>query len=65
VSAAKLVIRQVRSANGADRRQLATLRALGLGRIGRTAERPDTAIVRGQLRTVRHLVEIEEVPAAR
>lgn len=61
MSTAKIRVRQVRSANGASRRQLETLRALGLGRIGRATERPLSPAVRGQIEAIRHLVEVEEV----
>jgi large subunit ribosomal protein L30 len=54
-----LRIKQVRSLNGASRKQRETLRSLGLGRIGKTVERPDEPNVRGQLRAVGHLVEVE------
>ena len=50
---------QVRSANGASPRQRETLRSLRLGRIGRTVERSDSPQLRGMLRTVGHLVEVE------
>jgi large subunit ribosomal protein L30 len=53
-------IRQVRSANRIKPNQRATLRALGLGRIGSSAERNDTPQLRGQLRVVAHLVEVEK-----
>jgi large subunit ribosomal protein L30 len=56
----KLLIRQVRSPNGASRKQRETLRTLGLGRIGKSTERPDGAALRGQLDAVGHLVEVEE-----
>ena len=55
-----LRITQVRSQIGETRRHRGTLRALGLGRIGRAVERPDSAETRGMLRIVRHLVRIEE-----
>jgi len=55
-----LRITQCRSANGANPRQRETLRTLGLGRIGRRVERPDHPTLRGALRTVRHLVKVEE-----
>ena len=58
--AGKLVIRQVKSSNGSNRRQLDTLRTLGLGRIGKKTERPDDVNVRGQLAAVRHLVEVSD-----
>jgi large subunit ribosomal protein L30 len=53
-------ITQVRSANGASPRQRATLRSLRLSRIGRTVERSDSPQLRGMLRKVEHLVEVEE-----
>ena len=56
----KLKLTQVKSANGASARQRDTLRTLGLGRIGRTSERPDDPAVRGQLSKVGHLVEVED-----
>jgi large subunit ribosomal protein L30 len=55
-----LTIRQIRSQNGVKPNQRATLRALGLGRVGKSVERDDNAQVRGQLRVVGHLVEVEE-----
>jgi large subunit ribosomal protein L30 len=58
--AAKLVLRQVKSPNGASRKQRESLRTLGLGRIGKTSERPDDPAVRGQLRKVAHLVEVSD-----
>jgi large subunit ribosomal protein L30 len=57
---AKLKLRQTRSAIGQSQRHRGTLRALGLGKIGRTAEQEDTPVLQGMLRKVRHLVEIEE-----
>jgi large subunit ribosomal protein L30 len=58
--AGKLRITQCRSANGANPRQRDTLRTLGLGRIGRSVERPDDPSVRGALRTVQHLVKVDD-----
>jgi len=51
-------IRQVRSTNGSNPKQKATLRALGLGRIGKAVERKDSPQLQGQLRVVSHLVEV-------
>ena len=53
-------ITQFKSKNGSDARQLATLRSLGLRRIGHTVEVADTPQSRGMLHRVRHLVRIEE-----
>jgi large subunit ribosomal protein L30 len=54
-----LTIKQVRSANGSNPSQKATLRALGLGRIGRSVERKDSPQLKGQIRVVSHLVEVD------
>ena len=55
----KLRITQLRSANGANPKQRDTLRTLGLGRIGRSVERPDDPTVRGAIATVSHLVKVD------
>ena len=57
---AKLRITQTRSQIGQTQRHRGTLRALGLGRIGRSVERTDSPETLGMLRKVRHLVRIEE-----
>ena len=51
-------IEQVRSANGTNPDQKATLAALGLGRIGKSVELKDSPQLQGQIRVVSHLVEI-------
>ena len=56
----KLKITQTRSQIGETRKHRGTLRALGLGKIGRSVEREDTPETLGMLRKVRHLVRIEE-----
>jgi large subunit ribosomal protein L30 len=53
-------ITQVRSSIGQSQRHRGTLRALGLGRIGRTVEQTESPQLAGMLRKVRHLVRIEE-----
>jgi large subunit ribosomal protein L30 len=58
--AGTLRITQFKSANGANPRQRDTLRTLGLGKIGRSTERPDDPAVRGAIQTVRHLVRVQE-----
>jgi large subunit ribosomal protein L30 len=55
-----LKVTQRRSRNGCDRRQLDTLRSLGLRRIGQTVELADTPQARGMIHKVRHLVEVQE-----
>jgi large subunit ribosomal protein L30 len=56
---AKLRITQTRSAIGQSPKHRGTLRALGLGRIGRTAEHAESPQLAGMLRKVRHLVRID------
>ena len=56
----KVKITQVRSAIGQTQKHRGTLRALGLGRIGRSTEREESPQLAGMLRKVRHLVRIEE-----
>jgi large subunit ribosomal protein L30 len=55
-----LKVTQRKSRNGSDKRQLDTLRSIGLRRIGHTVEVNDTPQMRGMLHKVRHLVEVSE-----
>jgi large subunit ribosomal protein L30 len=55
-----LAITQVKSSNGANRRQRDTLRSIGLRKIGHTVEKPDSPQLRGMVQAVRHLVSVEE-----
>jgi large subunit ribosomal protein L30 len=57
---AKLRLTQVRSQIGQSERHRGTLRALGLGRIGKTNEIDASPVLAGMLRKVRHLVHVEE-----
>jgi large subunit ribosomal protein L30 len=52
-------ITQVRSGVSQSHRHLGTLRALGLGKIGRTVEHQDSPELRGMLRHVSHLVRVD------
>ena len=56
----KVRVTQVRSTAGQSERHRGTLRALGLGRIGRTSEHESSPHVAGMLRKVSHLVRVEE-----
>ncbi|MGI8430023.1 MAG: 50S ribosomal protein L30 [Solirubrobacteraceae bacterium] len=55
-----LRVTQRKSRNGADKRQLDTLRSLGLRKIGHTVEHSDSPQVRGMIHKVRHIVEVNE-----
>jgi large subunit ribosomal protein L30 len=57
---ATLRITQVRSKIGQSERHRGTLRALGLGKIGRSVEKVESPELAGMLRRVRHLVKVEE-----
>ena len=57
---AKLRITQRRSRNGVSPSQRATLRSLGLRRIGHSVEHDDNPQLRGMVHRVRHLVDVEE-----
>jgi large subunit ribosomal protein L30 len=52
-------ITQVRSAVGQSGRHHGTLRALGLGKIGKSVEQSDSPQLRGMLRQVAHLVRVD------
>ena len=56
---AKLKITQTRSSIGQSTKHRGTLRALGLGKIGRTAEHTESPQLAGMLRKVRHLVKVD------
>ncbi len=53
-------VTQRKSRNGCDKRQLDTLRSLGLRRINQSVEHEDTPQIRGMIHKVRHLVEVSE-----
>ena len=60
--AGKLRVTQTRSTISHIARNRATIRALGLDRIGDTVEVPDNEATRGMVRAVRFLVTVEELP---
>ena len=55
----RVLVTQTRSQIGQSQRHRGTLRALGLGKIGRTAEHQEGPVLAGMLRKVRHLVKVE------
>jgi len=52
-------ITQVRSSVGQTAKHRGTLRSLGLGKIGKTAEHTPSPALEGKLRHVAHLVRVE------
>jgi large subunit ribosomal protein L30 len=57
---AKIRVTQTRSKIGQSEKHRGTLRALGLGKIGRSAEHRESPQLAGMLRKVRHLVKVED-----
>ncbi len=55
-----ITVTQVRSAIGSKPKARGTLRALGLGRIGKTNTLPDRPEIRGMIARVPHLITVEE-----
>jgi large subunit ribosomal protein L30 len=53
-------VRQIRSGIGCPIEMRETLKALGLGRMHRVAERHDTKEIRGMIKKIPHLVEVVE-----
>jgi large subunit ribosomal protein L30 len=60
MSKGRIRIKQVKSEIGFARDQRATLRGLGLRRIGAESEIEDSPAVRGMINKVRHLVQVLE-----
>ncbi len=60
-SQGKLKITWVKSAIGYQKKQKATIAALGLKKLGQMIEHQDTPQIRGMVFAVRHLVQVEEV----
>ena len=57
---ADLKVTQIKSGIGTKPKHRGTLRALGLGRIGKSNTLPDRPEIRGMLARVPHLVSVEE-----
>ena len=57
---AKIVVTQVKGTIGAKPKTRGTIRALGLGRIGRSRTHEDNPVVRGMIARVPHLIEVTE-----
>jgi len=55
-----ITVRQTKSAIGEKPKTVGTLRALGLGRIGKTNTLPDRPEIRGMIRRVPHLIAVDE-----
>lgn len=58
MSKARITVRQYKSTAMADKRTIATLKSIGLGRIGKQTELPNDAATKGKLVKLNHLVEV-------
>ena len=58
---AKVKITQIKSKNGATKRQIANLESLGIHRLHQTVEVELTPVTKGMVEKVRHLVNVEEI----
>lgn len=58
---AKLKITLVKSLIGRKKDQLATVAALGLGKVNSTAEHNDTPQIRGMINKINYLLKVEEI----
>jgi large subunit ribosomal protein L30 len=59
--ASRLKVTQIKSEIGNKPNQRETLRTLGLKRIGDIVVKEDSSSLRGMVRTVAHLVQVEEI----
>ena len=57
----KLRIKYVKSAIGYNIKQKRTIKALGMRHLGDVVVQDDSAVIRGMVHKVRHLVRVEEV----
>ena len=58
---ATLKITQIKSKNGATKRQIANLESLGIHKLHQTVEVELTPVTKGMVEKVRHLVNVEEI----
>jgi large subunit ribosomal protein L30 len=57
----KLRVTYTKSSIGYHESQKATIKALGLRKLNQTVEHQDSAVIRGMIKKVSHLVSVEEV----
>ena len=58
---AKVKITQIKSKNGATKRQIANLESLGIRKLHQTVEVELTPVTKGMVEKVLHLVKVEEI----
>ena len=57
---AKIIVTQIRSKIGSDKRQKRTLEALGIKKMHNPVELNETPQIAGMINKVRHLVKVEK-----
>lgn len=57
----KIQVTYTKSTIGYNKRQKATIKALGFNKLNQTVEHDDTPVIRGMIKKVEHLVTVEEV----
>lgn len=57
----RVVVKQIRGLSGISRDVISNIRALGLGRIGKSKEFVLNPAVRGMIQRVKHLVSVTRV----
>ncbi len=60
----KLRVKYRKSAIGYAQNQKDTIRALGFRKLNQVIEHEDTPVIRGMIKKVEHLVEVEEVKSS-
>ena len=60
----KLKVTLVRSIIGSNQKQIATVKGLGLRRLNQSRVLSNTPAIRGMIKKVIHLVQVEEIPEA-
>jgi len=58
---AKLRVKYIKSAIGYPKDQKATIKSLGFRKLQQTVEHDDNPAIRGMIRKVVHLVQVEEI----
>lgn len=54
----KITITQIKSLIGQNKRQIATMKTLGLGKINQSVSHTETASIAGMVKKIKHLVII-------
>ena len=53
-----IIVKQIKSLIGSTKKQISSMKGLGLRRINHTVSLMDTPEIRGMIKVVRHMVEV-------